>query len=130
MPVATIYDLGSGKIRTVIMVPSQSDVELNVQEGEGWVEGEYMPGDYYVVDGVPTERPESPIVIPNSPHPTGVHIRFENIPPNTAVQTPSGWVTVTSGYLEWGTVEPGTYSFYFDTFPQRAMSYDGHFTAI
>lgn len=54
---ATIYDLNTGRILSTMSLTS---VNLNIQDGQGILVGEYDSSVYWVVDSEPTLLPERP----------------------------------------------------------------------
>lgn len=55
----TIYNKSSGVIRATIYVRPDL-LSLNIQEGEGYVSGEYDVDKYKITDGLPTEIDDLP----------------------------------------------------------------------
>jgi len=63
MTTATIYKTNTGLIDRIITA-LETDVEINCQDGEVWIEGAYSPNDYIIQNGQPYRLPEKPL------HPT------------------------------------------------------------
>lgn len=57
---ATIYEAGSGAIRRVVRCVTMADIEINLSEGEGWIEGEFSASTHYVRDGAAALKPARP----------------------------------------------------------------------
>jgi len=64
MIVATIYDTSNGVIHSTCRVESIEDVELQLSDGLAYIEGEYSGVDYWLPNGVPTERLDAGLAIP------------------------------------------------------------------
>ena len=57
---ATIYEHSTGRILRTIQAGRESDLLLNIGEGDYWLEGEYSSNEYYVKNGEATILPEKP----------------------------------------------------------------------
>ena len=60
MTTVTIYKAETGLIDRTITV-QETDVEMNCQDGEVWVEGKYNPNEYIIQNGQPYRLPEKPL---------------------------------------------------------------------
>lgn len=85
-------------------------------QGLNYIEGYADHKTEYVLDGGITPRPSMQINVTgnqviNSP------ILFSNIPTGCQLTHPGGISTINDGFVEWETVEPGTYIFEFDLYP-------------
>jgi hypothetical protein len=60
MTTVTIYKTATGLIDRTITV-QETDVEMNCQSGEAWIEGEYSPNEYIIQNGQPYGLPEKPL---------------------------------------------------------------------
>lgn len=60
MTTVTIYKTETGLIDRTITV-LETDVELNCQDGEVWIEGGYSPNEYIIQNSQPYKLPEKPL---------------------------------------------------------------------
>lgn len=108
MNTLTEYDLTTGEITTAYSFPEGEEDSVVQREGFGYVEG-FAHGDaWYVLDGVITERPASPVIRAN--------LTLLNVPTGSKL-----WVNGESFDAE-DEVEleiplPGTYSLRVECFP-------------
>lgn len=58
--IVTIYNSTTGLVERIIRSGNIENVNLNIQEGETWLEGEYPYDQYYVKNGTPIPFPTKP----------------------------------------------------------------------
>ena len=59
----TLYDLDSGKIKMNEMFSSEESFLLNNDDDVGYADGRWDAETHYILNGQPTERPASPVIL-------------------------------------------------------------------
>ena len=116
MIIGTIYIKESGEISRTVYVPTVDDLVIQCNDGESYLPGELSP-DHYIKDGEVVQRPTMDLTVSSTELEVDEVLRIENIPEGSKVFHPEGELIVDDGYIEWSSVEPGTYLFRFENFP-------------
>ncbi|MCW7551069.1 hypothetical protein NX722_28355 [Endozoicomonas gorgoniicola] len=113
-----IYEVDSGRLEMIITAPRKEDIDLQLTGRTGFraYYGDVKDGQY-IVEGSPVLRPVMGLTVSSTELTIAKVLRVDNIPKGTKVFHPEGEVVVDDGFIEWYSVEPGTYLFRFENFP-------------
>lgn len=122
----TMFD-AAGRFTKVLECGDPAMVALNTEPDETAVEGAYTAA-HCLLAGEVEERPVFALSHPGSVL-AGAVFRVDDIPAGTTVTGPNFSEVVDDGFIEWTSMEPGTYRIAFENFPYMEHSINAEFTS-
>jgi hypothetical protein len=106
----TVFDKSNGHILSNQTYASEDAFFLNQRDDVGYVDGTFDRGEYYILNGQPTERPASPV--------TRTDLTLFDVP-NGATLWINGVSYVAEGEVELEFPLPGSYSLRVECWPYK-----------